>query len=59
MSLNKFSDKLNLHDYLFHYNQYTDKWTKIPRDKINEYWNGKKEKMKESKNILRLIFNTP
>lgn len=49
---------LKLHDFLFHYNVYTEKWNKIPRVKISDYWNGKKDGIKESKDIFKLILDT-
>lgn len=31
-----------LHDYVFHYNEYTELWNAIPRELYNEYWSDNK-----------------
>jgi len=37
-------DKLT--NYIFHYNQYTDRWAAIPRGKERDYWNKGQERHK-------------
>lgn len=37
-----------LHDWVFHYNPYTNSWAAFPRDYYTQYWNGY-----DDKNILR------
>jgi hypothetical protein len=32
--------KINSHNYVIHYNQYTQLWHAIPRDVYQEYWNN-------------------
>lgn len=46
----------NLHDWVFHHNQYTNLWYAIPRESYNQYWsdNNLKEVLK-SKSIDSLI----
>jgi G:T-mismatch repair DNA endonuclease (very short patch repair protein) len=37
-----------MHDWIFHYNPYEDRWAAIPRDNYTDYWNDRAHK-----NILR------
>lgn len=32
-------NKINSHNYVIHFNQYTRLWHAIPRDLYQEYWN--------------------
>lgn len=34
-----------LYNYIFHYNNFTEQWAAIPREKYNEYWNNKDERV--------------
>jgi hypothetical protein len=34
----------SIHDYVFHFNEYTNLWNAIPRELINDYWNKPKVK---------------
>ena len=40
--------KEHLHNWVFNYNPYAEKWAAIPRDMYNEYWNNS-----EAPNIIR------
>jgi hypothetical protein len=45
-----------LHNYVFHYNQYTNLWNAIPRDLYNQYWSNRKLKqVLSSKNLDTLL----
>lgn len=37
-----------LHDWVFHFNPYTEQWAAIHRDHYVDYWNGY-----QGKNVLR------
>jgi len=46
----------DLHNYVFHYNQYTNLWNAIPRDLYNQYWSNRKLKqVLSSKDLDTLI----
>jgi hypothetical protein len=49
----------DLHNYVFHYNQYTNLWNAIPRDLYNQYWSNRKLKQvlssKDLDTLLELI----
>jgi hypothetical protein len=46
----------DLHNYVFHYNQYTNLWNAIPRDSYNQYWSNIKQKeVLSSKNLDTLL----
>jgi hypothetical protein len=46
----------DLHNYVFHYNQYTNLWNAIPRDLYNQYWSNRKLKqVLSSKNLDTLL----
>ena len=32
--------KEHLHNWVFNYNPYSEKWAAIPRDMYNDYWNN-------------------
>lgn len=34
-------------NYVYHYNEYTDTWSCIPRDSYIKYWNPNNEKFKD------------
>jgi len=37
---------LRIHDYLFHYNPYTSKWSAFKREDKEKYFNGELEESK-------------
>ena len=37
------SEHSYLHDWVFHFNAYTEYWHAIPRDGYNEYWSDSKD----------------
>lgn len=47
---------MELYDYVFHFNSYTQLWSAIPRDSLTNYWNGKvDERILSSKDIQTLF----
>jgi hypothetical protein len=44
-----------MHNYIFHYNEYRNVWTAVPRELIADYFNGKAENLTESADIVDLI----
>jgi hypothetical protein len=44
-----------MHNYIFHYNEYRNVWTAVPRELIAEYFNGEVENLTESRDIVDLI----
>jgi hypothetical protein len=44
-----------MHNYIFHYNEYRNVWTAVPRELIAEYFNGEVENLTESRYIVDLI----
>lgn len=47
---------MELYDYVFHFNSYTQLWSAIPRDSLTNYWNGKvDERILSSKDIHTLF----
>lgn len=44
-----------MHNYIFHYNEYRNVWTAVPRELIADYFNGEVENLTESKDIVDLI----
>lgn len=46
----------NLYNYVFHYNDFTELWSAIPRELYNEYWDDSdSEGVIQSKEINVLI----
>lgn len=45
----------NLHDWLFHYNIYTNKWEAVKRDNYSELFSGDKGNVLKSSRIETLI----
>lgn len=44
-----------LQDWVFHYNEYRERWEATKRDSYNELWNGDEGNIIRSKNVDTLI----
>lgn len=44
-----------LQDWVFHWNEYTDRWEAVKRDHYTELWNGDNGNVIRSKNVDTLI----
>jgi hypothetical protein len=42
-------------NYVFHWNEYTQKWYAVHRDMYLEYWNADKENFPSDENLNNLI----
>jgi hypothetical protein len=42
-------------NYVFHWNEYTQKWYAVDRDRYLEYWNADKENFLSDENLNNLI----
>jgi hypothetical protein len=46
----------HLHDWVFHFNAYTEIWNAIPRNVYNEYWSDSKHpRIIKSRDIFTLL----
>lgn len=44
-----------MHNYVFHYNEYQNIWTAVPREHIADYFNGNDRTFIKSADLMELV----